>query len=102
MSPRLVAGEGGRFRLEGDLTMASVPGLWRDSRGFLDRAPQAVVVDLAAAGRCDSAALALLVEWLRAARRAGRELRFAHLPADLLAIARVCGLLDLLPLEDGA
>ena len=49
-------------------------------------------VDLAAVERADSAGLALLVEWLRAARGRGARLRFDNVPAQLRAIAATSGL----------
>jgi len=49
--------------------------------------------------RADSAGLALLVEWMRAARRAGRPLRYRAIPPQMLAIARVSSLDQVLPLE---
>ncbi|HEB99345.1 MAG TPA: STAS domain-containing protein, partial [Thiotrichales bacterium] len=48
-------------------------------------------------GRADSAGLALLVEWMREARRQGREIRFLGMPAQMSAIAEVSGLSELLP-----
>lgn len=49
----------------------------------------ALVVDCASLGQTDSAGLAVLLDWLAEARRAGRSLRFANLPEDLLRLARI-------------
>ena len=44
----------------------------------------------------DSAGLAVLLEWLSVARRAGRSLRYAQLPPGLAALARISDLEELL------
>ena len=50
-----------------------------------------VILDLAAVEPADSAGLALVVEWHRAARRAGRRIHFRSVPGGLRAIAGLCG-----------
>lgn len=88
---------GGRFSLEGELSFASVPGLLRQSADlFVGQA--AIELDLAGVRRADSAGLALLVEWLATARRLGRPLRFLHVPLQMLRMAKVGGLEDILSL----
>jgi ABC-type transporter Mla MlaB component len=39
---------------------------------------------------------ALLIEWLRAARQGGREIRFANVPAQIEALARISEVEDLI------
>ncbi len=53
-------------------------------------------VDLSAVSASDSAGLAVLIEWLAWGRRSGHELRLAHVPDALCAIARICEIEDLL------
>ena len=88
----------GHWLLEGELGFATVPGVLRhagaDMRG-LDR----IRVDLKGVTRADSAGLALLVEWLRESERAGVPIRFVNIPVQLLSIARVCGLEEILSLS---
>jgi phospholipid transport system transporter-binding protein len=48
-----------------------------------------LVIDCVSLGPTDSAGLAVLLDWLAEARRAGRQLRFQHLPEDLLRLARI-------------
>ena len=45
----------------------------------------------------DSSALALLLAWLREAKRQNRSLSFANLPQGLTTIARLYGVAELLP-----
>ncbi len=88
----------GHYRLTGELDFDSVPALAARS-GELFRAPGDVRVSLAGVARADSAGLALLVDWLREARRRGRHIGFSQVPEQLLALARVSGVDELLPLD---
>ena len=56
------------------------------------------IFDLAAVSEVDSASLAVIFGWLRAAQRQGRSLRIAHPPEDMLSLAEVYGVRELLPL----
>lgn len=88
------AGEGA-YRVEGPLDFATVPALWRDAT-LEPGAGGRVEVDLAGVTRADSAGLALLLEWLRAARGRGLAVAFRNPPAQMLAVARAARLESLL------
>ncbi len=91
----LETGGEGRWRLSGELGFGTVSRLLKDSRaGFSDG--NDIEVDLSGVTRADSAGLALLVEWLREAERAGRAISFVNMPAQMQSIARICGLDDIL------
>lgn len=90
----------GCFVLSGDLSFETVPRLLESGRVLFEGGTGAIRVDLAAVTRSDSAGLALLVEWLRSARRSGREIAFLNIPAKMLATARVSGLDRVLPLGE--
>ncbi len=87
----------GRVRVSGSLDFDSVPGLvdipWGES------APPRIEVELGAVRRVDSAGLALLLEWARAARRQGRAIHFRHTPEQLKSLARVTGVDAILSLD---
>ncbi|MGH8582833.1 MAG: STAS domain-containing protein [Gammaproteobacteria bacterium] len=86
---RVAPGADGVWVVSGDLDMHSVPQAWRAMRrAFTDRA---VVLDLSAVERMDSAGLALLVEWSRQAGLAGGVARFRNIPEQLQAMAQVYG-----------
>ena len=91
-------GKNDRLEIHGALNFDSVPGLWEhccarfSERNELD-------VDLSQVERSDSAGLALLVECLRQAHQSGKTLRFFNIPAQMLAIARVSSLDQVLPLQ---
>lgn len=89
-APALEPAGPGRFALRGEVSFATAgPLLDAGVRAFAGQ--PAVTVDLAAVTRVDSAGLALLLEWLRQGRAAGRSTRFTGLPDKLLAIARLAG-----------
>jgi phospholipid transport system transporter-binding protein len=48
-----------------------------------------ITFDLQGVGEADSAGLALLVDWLASARAAGRTLRYAQVPGQLRALAKL-------------
>ena len=83
----------GAVRVSGPLTFDTVEAV----RGAAARAgvgpgrEEALTFDLAGVGPADSAGLALLVSWQRAARRAGGRIHFRGTPPALRAIAGLCG-----------
>lgn len=86
------------YLVSGELNMQSVPALLHEVEPILGRSQDDVCFDLQGITRSDSAGLALLVEWLQAARQCRRQLTFCNLPPQLRDIARVSGLEQLLPL----
>jgi len=84
------------FLLRGDLSFSTVMDLSRQSIGMLWQG-ETVTLDLTGVTRTDSAGLALLVEWLRVARRKGKTIRFRNIPEQMMAVAQVVGLDSLLP-----
>lgn len=59
-------------------------------------------IDLAQLTTVDSAAVATLVAWKRAAHAAGQSLRFIHFPENLRSLAHLYGVADLLGIGDQA
>ncbi len=56
-----------------------------------------LVLDLSGVVQSDSAALALLIEWMREARRRGTGVHFENVPSQLQAIARASQVDQFLP-----
>jgi len=86
----------GEFRIErngqwavvdGPLTLATARRAAEAGRDML--ADGVSGFDLSRVAECDSAALAVMVEWLRAGRGAGREIHFRAVPENLRAIAAI-------------
>jgi len=86
----------GCYALSGDLTFATVPGLWR-SGGTAFGNDAAVRLDLAGITRVDSAGIALLIELTRAVRMHGGDILLEQPSPQLMAIATVSGLEEVLP-----
>ena len=95
---RFIDSGNGNWSLEGELGITSIPALLAHAATALDGSGD-IEIDLKGVTRADSAGLALLLELLRESSRKGRRIVFNHVPAQLLSIARVCGLEKILPLS---
>jgi phospholipid transport system transporter-binding protein len=91
----MIRREGERMLVSGALTLASVAADLAQGKAAIAEGVRCV--DLGGVGELDSSALALLLAWLREAKRLGRELAFANLPQGLTTIARLYGVAELLP-----
>jgi phospholipid transport system transporter-binding protein len=81
--------------VSGGLTMETVPALFE--AGLQHLASQDLQVDFSQVEAVDSAAVSMLLGWARAAQHGQRDLRVLNLPDDLLSLARLYGVADLLP-----
>lgn len=97
--PALVDAGDGRFALAGELGYDTVTRLLAAGEQAFAPHPK-VEVDMAGVTRCDSAAVALLLEWVRGARQRGATLAFRNLPPSLHAIATISDVEQLLPRAD--
>ena len=88
----------GAAEVSGELTFATVPA-YLQRNGALFAGSGDLVIDLQGVTRADSAGVALLVEWLRLARAAGRTVRYRNLPSQVEALIRVSGLEKAFALE---
>jgi len=91
----MIRREGERLIVSGSLTLASVAAALDEGKAAIGEGVR--TVDLAEVGELDSSALALLLAWLREAKRQNRSLAFANLPQGLTTIARLYGVAELLP-----
>jgi phospholipid transport system transporter-binding protein len=96
----ITAGGDGVLRVAGDVTFATAATLLEQGDALL-KGDRTLVIDLEQAGNCDSAGVALLLEWMERARVKGVEIRYRNIPAALLDIARLSNVDPLLPLADG-
>lgn len=87
-APRIESRGAGRIELAGDLTFATVSELFSRSAEVLDGSER-TTLDLARVTRADSAGLALMVEWLRQARRENARIEVVNMPEQMLTIARM-------------
>lgn len=91
----MITREDGRLVVRGRLTIATVPALFE--AGLQHLASEDLLVDFSQVEAVDSAAVSMLLGWLRAAQRSQRTLHVTGLPDDLLSLARLYGVADLLP-----
>ncbi len=87
--------EDGWMVVQGNLNIATVPALFET--GLKHLADEDFKVDFSQVESVDSAAVSLLLGWNRAARKMQHALRVKALPEDLLSLARLYGVADLLP-----
>lgn len=95
VAAELLAMENGGFRVEGELTFASVPKMLKTS-ARLFQGQSRIRLDLSGVRRADSAGLALLIDWRAQAGREKRALEFHAIPEQIRAMARVNGVESML------
>lgn len=88
----------GKFQLTGILSFLTVPELIKHAGNLFDGI-ETVQIDLKGVLRSDSAGVALLVEWMNEACRNNKQILFLNIPSQMLAIARVSSLDQVLPLS---
>ncbi|KHD06153.1 hypothetical protein PN36_15510 [Candidatus Thiomargarita nelsonii] len=83
---QIIVEDANTWRVSGELNFATVGALSTE----FTQPPK--VVDLCDVTRTDSAGLALLIEW----RRSEAPITFRNMPAQMLNLATVCGVQDML------
>jgi len=87
----------GTVSIFGTLSFENVTSLLDESARVFDGESK-LQFDLQAVDKSDSAGLALLVEWMSLATKKGQSVSFVNLPKQMLDIASVSGLNEVLPL----
>jgi phospholipid transport system transporter-binding protein len=84
--------------LEGGLTFETIPAVLLETAQYTARPdlPDRLTIDFAGVTDVDSAAVALLLDWRRVAMKRGKTLLFVNLPANLLALAELYGVAEIL------
>jgi len=95
---RLLKHDEQTWRVEGDIDLSSVEALLSEVDALWQQGAQRVV-DLGQVKRIDSAGVALMLEWLRQAKQRNVTLRYRNVPRQMLSIATVCGVHEMLPVE---
>ena len=81
--------------VNGSLTIETVPALFE--AGLQHLTGEDFQVDFSQVDSVDSASVSMLLGWTRAAQRIQHELRVKGLPENLLSLARLYGVAELLP-----
>ncbi|HEV3009031.1 MAG TPA: STAS domain-containing protein [Burkholderiales bacterium] len=92
----MIRREGRKMTVSGPVTLATAARLLDEGRQHLAEGVR--TVDLGEVSEMDSALLALALAWLRDARAAKREIKFANPPEGLQTLSRLYGVEQLLPL----
>lgn len=93
----MIARDGDCLRVSGRLTMDTVAALF--GTALQPNGNAVLMIDLAQVESVDSAAVSLLLSWLRRAQRNNVTLSFSNVPDNLLSLARLYGVADILPLR---
>jgi phospholipid transport system transporter-binding protein len=91
----MISREDDKLVLRGRLTIATVPAVFEEGLRLLGS--EDMLVDFSEVEAVDSAAVSMLLGWLRAAGRSQRTLRVTGLPRDLISLADLYGVTSLLP-----
>lgn len=89
----------GQLSLKGRLTSETVPALEPRGRELMTKQHDSYEIDLAEVTFGSSAAVALMLAWLRSARAAQVKVTFKNLPQGMRGLVRVSTLEEILPME---
>lgn len=87
--------EGEWMVVQGSLNIETVPALFET--GLQHLAGEDFLVDFSQVASVDSAAVSMLLGWARAAQHIQHGLHVKGLPEDLLSLARLYGVAEMLP-----
>jgi phospholipid transport system transporter-binding protein len=92
------AAPGEVLKLKGALSFETLPSVLAESAQFTARTdlPDRLVIDFSGITDIDSSAVALLLEWRRQALARAKTLEFVNLPPNLVALAQLYGVADLI------
>jgi phospholipid transport system transporter-binding protein len=85
------------FKVLGLVNFATVVQIFKQGINLLTKYEQ-VRLDFIGVTHTDSSALALLLSWIRFAKRKGKKIIFVNLPSQLLEIATICEVMPFLRL----
>ncbi len=85
------------FLVVGELDFTTIRELWRASLPLLAHEKN-LNFDFIHVGASNSAGLALMLEWMKYAKRENKKIHFANIPAQLQAIIEVSGIEKMLDL----
>ncbi len=92
--------------LDGALNLESMPMRLAETLVYAsqENLPDCLTIDFQKVGEIDSSGVALLLHWRREAGKLGKSLRYVRLPANLVELAALYGVDDLIecPLQCGA
>lgn len=85
------------MQVSGNLTMALVGALLQE--GLKTQVDDNLEIDLSGIEKVDSSGVSLMLAWQREAQRGKINLRFSHVPQNLVSLAQLYGVAELLSLS---
>lgn len=79
-------------KLAGNLSMHSVAAILPQGLALLNKAPNVWTIDMSEVQQVSSAAVALLLEWLKVAEASGKRLELQGVPEHMHSIISISGL----------
>lgn len=96
----MITRNGDTLQLAGPLTLRTVKAAF--DQGLQASGKSRLVVDLSQVEAVDSAAVSLMLAWVREAQRTNVSLCFSNIPDNLMSLARMYGVAEVLPVCGGA
>lgn len=81
--------------LSGELDFSNAMSLYEKGASFINQLPE-LQIDFSGLTSCNSAVLALMIEWIKFAKSLNKSMHFSHLSTKLISIAAVAGMDHLL------
>ena len=91
----LIHKDGSCLRVQGAMTVDTLNALLAETPQAF--AAENLEIDLGKVSEVDSASISLIFEWMRQAHGRNISLVFVNLPASLVSLATLYGVLDLIP-----
>lgn len=91
--------DGQTVHIKGELNFETVSSLYQQGLNVIADAKSSLAFDLSGVSFSNSAGLALLLAWTRAAKRLACSLQFTALPKQMQAMAEICNLFSVLPMK---
>ena len=84
--------------LNGPLNLASMPVRLAETEAYAtqETLPDCLTIDFQKVDEIDSSGVALLLHWRREAAKRGKALRYVHLPPNLVELAKLYGVAELI------
>lgn len=94
-----VVTDNNKVYLKGDISFETVIDALKINIFPRDSATKTIYVDFSGIEYADSSGLALMVNWLRQAKKRNVDVQFTHIPKKLIALAGMSNLEQVLPIN---
>ena len=98
----MIVRSGNRVLVSGNLTMANVTALFREGLKLASAenalSGNRLEIDFSGIEKVDSSAVSLMLVWMREAQRSKISVSFSNVPDNLLSLAKLYGVAELLTL----